>query len=170
MSLNTNNRPHIPKQFEREVLVEAGHRCAIPTCQSVPIEIAHIIPWAIIKTHTFDNLIALCPTCHTRFDRGDIDRKSMLQYKSNLTILANRYGDLEQRILRLFADNPSQMTIMIPGGLDILLMYLIKDKLIVPTGRNSGVILSGVPSGVEYGITSEGRNFINHWLQADPLE
>jgi 5-methylcytosine-specific restriction endonuclease McrA len=45
----------------------------------VPVEIAHIVPWEKVKEHTFDNLIVLCPTCHTRFDKGEIDRKSMLR-------------------------------------------------------------------------------------------
>ncbi|HKQ08164.1 MAG TPA: HNH endonuclease signature motif containing protein [Blastocatellia bacterium] len=76
-----------PRPLERDVLVEAGHRCAIPTCRQIPVEIAHIVPWARVKAHTFDNLIALCPTCHTRYDNGEIDRRAMLQYKANLSVL-----------------------------------------------------------------------------------
>ncbi|MGV9664817.1 HNH endonuclease [Nocardia niigatensis] len=95
-------RPEIPAELKRAVLVEAGHRCAIPTCRQTPVELAHITPWAKVKEHTFDNLIALCPTCHTRFDRGDIDRKAMFQYKANLDILNYRYTDLERQLLRAF--------------------------------------------------------------------
>jgi 5-methylcytosine-specific restriction endonuclease McrA len=73
------NRPAIPAALKRQILVEAGHRCAIPVCRQVPVEIAHIVPWEKVKEHTFDNLIVLCPTCHTRFDKGEIDRKSMLR-------------------------------------------------------------------------------------------
>jgi hypothetical protein len=65
-------RPDIPAQMRRDVLVEAGHRCAIPQCRQVPVELAHIVPWSTAKEYTFDNLIALSPTCHTRFDRGDL--------------------------------------------------------------------------------------------------
>jgi 5-methylcytosine-specific restriction endonuclease McrA len=64
------SRPALPRKLEREVLMEAGHRCAIPVCRQTPVEIAHIVPWAEVKGHSFDNLIALCPTCHTRYDRG----------------------------------------------------------------------------------------------------
>jgi predicted restriction endonuclease len=70
-------RPAIPRPLERDVLMEAGHRCAIPTCHQWPVEIAHIIPWDQVKEHSFDNLIALCPTCHSRFDKGEIDRRAM---------------------------------------------------------------------------------------------
>ncbi|MCC4318673.1 HNH endonuclease signature motif containing protein [Streptomyces malaysiensis] len=78
------NRPAVPRQLVRDLLVEAGHRCAIPTCRATILELAHIIPWAKTRAHDFDNMIALCPNCHTRFDKGEIDRLSMLHYKANL--------------------------------------------------------------------------------------
>ena len=68
-----------------------------PTCRSVPVEIAHIVPWT-------KNLIALCPTCHAPYDKGDIDRKAMRQYKANLSVMHGRYGDVEQRVFRLIAE------------------------------------------------------------------
>jgi hypothetical protein len=76
------DRESVPADLKRRVLIEAGHRCSIPTCRQIPVEIAHIEPWAKVQTHEFHNLIALCPTCHTRFDNGNIDRKSMLIYKA----------------------------------------------------------------------------------------
>jgi hypothetical protein len=77
-------RPPIPQQLRRDVLVEASHRCAI--CGSTPIEIAHIDPWSKVKEHKFENLIALCPNCHTLHHKGEIDRLSLLQYKRQLWI------------------------------------------------------------------------------------
>ncbi|MEV5747926.1 HNH endonuclease signature motif containing protein [Actinoallomurus sp. NPDC052308] len=65
----------------RAILVEAGHRCSIPTCRATPVEIAHIDPWAKVREHKAENLIALCPTCHKRYDKGEMDRQSMLIYK-----------------------------------------------------------------------------------------
>ncbi|MFI2286443.1 HNH endonuclease [Streptomyces niveus] len=99
----TQDRPDVPTALKRAVLVEAGHRCAIPTCRQTPVELAHITPWSKAKEHTFDNLIALCPTCHTRFDRGDIDRKAILQYKQNLEVLNGRYTDVERQVLKVYA-------------------------------------------------------------------
>ncbi|MGW3322504.1 HNH endonuclease [Streptomyces virginiae] len=95
-------RPDIPMELKRAVLVESGHRCAIQTCRQAPVDLAHITAWTKVRAHTFDNLIALCPTCHRRFDRGDIDRKAMLQYKANLDVLNHRYTDMERQLLRLF--------------------------------------------------------------------
>jgi hypothetical protein len=115
------DRPAIPRPLERAVLVEAGHRCAIPTCRQVPVEIAHIVPWSQVKEHKLENLIALCPTCHSRYDREEIDRLSMLQYKANLSVLNNRYGDLERRVLLHFAEHPAQELITVSGGMGLLL-------------------------------------------------
>ena len=166
-------RPAIPRPLERDVLMEAGHRCAIPTCHQVPVEIAHIIPWEQVKEHSFDNLIALCPTCHSRFDKGEIDRRAMQQYKANLSTLNGRYGDLEQRVLRFFAKHPEADEIELDGGLDILLMYLLEDGLLV-AGKGRGVkAISGVPVRAYsrlYHPTDKGKQFIQKWLGPETLE
>jgi hypothetical protein len=96
-------RPAIPAQLQREVKMEAGYRCAIPSCRQHPIEIAHIVPWAEVLVHEFLNLIALCGVCHARYDRGDIDRTAMRQFKANLGIINARYGEYERRLLEHFA-------------------------------------------------------------------
>ena len=96
-----DQRPAIPSELERRVLVEAGHKCAVTTCKQTPVEIAHIVPWSQVKTHEFENLIALCPTCHTRYDNGEIDRKAMRIYKTQLAASINIDKELHQRVARL---------------------------------------------------------------------
>lgn len=81
------NRPQIPAELKRRVLLEAGHRCAIPTCKFPDVDIHHIVPWAKVKEHNFNNLIALCPNCHRRAHNGEIDKKSLFQYKARLNAL-----------------------------------------------------------------------------------
>jgi hypothetical protein len=78
-------RPSIPKKLKLKVLEEAGYRCAVPTCRQTTMEIAHIIPWAESREHKFENLIVLCPNCHTRFDKGEIHRESIIAYKRALS-------------------------------------------------------------------------------------
>lgn len=84
-------RPAIPEEIKRAVLVEAGHRCAIPRCGQTEIDIHHIVPWETCKKHNYSNLIALCPVCHRRAHKGEIDRKSLLMYM--------------ERLIREFGDN-----------------------------------------------------------------
>lgn len=116
-------RTHLPINLKRRVLVEAGHRCAIPTCRDTTTEIAHIVPYSKVKAHTFDNLIALCPNCHTRFDKGEIDFKSIIIYKSNLSLfklsgLANHdfnvtlWSEESGGLITYYVENHSKYAIM----------------------------------------------------------
>jgi len=82
--MNNNQRPPIPSELKRRVLLEAGHRCAIPTCKFPDVDVHHIVPWSKCREHQFNNLIALCPNCHRRAHNGEIDRQSLLIYKSRL--------------------------------------------------------------------------------------
>jgi hypothetical protein len=92
-------RPPIPTEIRRRVLVEAGHRCAIPTCRYIDVDVHHIIPWAKCRLHEYENLIALCPNCHRRADTKEIDRKSLRLYKYNLRFAHDKYSQLEMDIL-----------------------------------------------------------------------
>src|SRR5713101_1188025 len=74
-------RSAIPANMRRKVLVEAGHRCAIPHCGSTEIDVHHIIPWETCQEHSPENLIALCPNCHRRAHKEEIDRKALIIYK-----------------------------------------------------------------------------------------
>ena len=143
------DRPPIPLPLEREVLMEAGHRCAIPTCKQTPVEICHIIPYSQVLKHEFDNLIALCPNCHTRYDRKQIDLTSMQQYKANLSVINGRYSDFEQRILRYFLEHPESKEIRLPlsGNMDIQVMNLVKDEYLECIGE--------LPQGFDVGIDSD---------------
>lgn len=78
------NRPAIPAELRRRILVEAGHRCAIHTCRSSDVDVHHIVPWEQCQEHAYENLVALCPNCHRRADAGEIDRKSLRLYKARL--------------------------------------------------------------------------------------
>jgi hypothetical protein len=164
------NRPAIPRELEREVLLEAGHRCAIPTCRQPTTEVAHIIPYSKVKKHSFDNLLALCPNCHTRHHKGEIDRKSLQQYKANLSILNSRYGDFEQRILKFFADQPDSNQIKLPGGNLIFLWYLLQDGYLVHLVSSVGHRIDEFPNYDWYELTVEGREFIQRWVSAQELD
>jgi hypothetical protein len=176
-----DGRPQIPAQLKRDVLVEAGHRCAIPTCKATTTEIAHIVPWSEVKEHKFENLIALCPTCHSRFDKGEIDRRAMRQYKANLGIINGRYGEIERRILTLFAEDATINVIGMPLASDIAMMYLVRDGmfvrgfdqsqgfgLIVPNGSSAVIDFTGKQEF--YSITDRGRDLVRRLAEARQLD
>ncbi len=86
MQMNTSavtlGRPKIPAGVEREVLTEAGHRCAV--CgDPCPLERAHIVPWCKTKDHSVGNLVCLCANCHQRADFEKWGEKTLRRYKEN---------------------------------------------------------------------------------------
>lgn len=102
-------------EVQRAVLIEAGHKCAIPSCRHPRVEIHHIIPWAKSKKHEYHNLIALCPNCHAQVHDGEIDRKSLVKYKSALISAIRDLGDsaftqpiveIKRRIYTIDASHP----------------------------------------------------------------
>ncbi len=83
-------KPAIPVEIRRQVLIEAGHRCAIQTCRnSANVDVHHIVPWEECKEHKAENLIALCPNCHRLVHDGKIDKKSQYKYKEICQKLTN---------------------------------------------------------------------------------
>jgi hypothetical protein len=89
-------------------------------------------------------------------------------------VLNGRYSDLERRVLQAMADQNARPGegLVLPGGMDILMMNLLADGIVVhgPPSRVQ-FVMAGVntPSQVVYVLTSQGRQFIDRWLGADPL-
>jgi hypothetical protein len=121
---------------------------------------AHIVPWAQVKEHKFENLIALCPTCHTRFDKGQIDRTSMRVYKLNLLLIHSRYGDLEQRLISIFVKDRRCKEFWWFADMEILLTYLVDDGLLQDTGetRQRGGLAQKL-----FKLTQKGEEYISQW-------
>lgn len=170
-------RDTIPADVKRAVLVEAGHRCAIPTCRATTTEIAHIIPWAETRDNAFVNLIALCPNCHTRFDqKKEIDHLSIKMYKHNLSILNNRYGEFERRLFGVLAVS-SERVFVVGAGEDLLVANGVKDGFFEDKHvEGMGLDISGsngfrknFPMSFTYWVTDAGVDFIKRYAEGQDI-
>lgn len=170
-------RDSIPAAVKRAVLVEAGHRCAIPTCRQTTTEIAHIVPWAKTQDNSSENLIALCPNCHTRYDqKGEIDQLSMKMYKQNLGLLNNRYSELERRIFEILAQT-GERVFVVGAGADVLLHNAVKDGLFEDKHvEGLSLDVSGsngfkkrFPLSFTYWVTNAGVEFIKRYVDGRDL-
>jgi len=75
-------RRQIPSEIRRQVLHEAGYRCANPVCRMVlAINLHHLDQVSEGGDNTIDNLIALCPNCHTLHHQGNIPHESLRAWK-----------------------------------------------------------------------------------------
>jgi len=156
-----DNRPPIPAEIKRRVLVEAGHRCAIPTCRHIDVDVHHITPWETCKKHEYENLIALCPNCHRRAHiNGGIDRKSLLLYKANIRFTHDRFSQLEVDILFLLNKTPHLREMWAPFN-KLLLKRLIDSQYIIYHETPAGVFISGMKTNPDYiQISEKGSEYI----------
>jgi len=83
------NRPAIPADVERQVLIDAGHRCAVCGCE-LPLERAHIIAWSQSKDHSAANLLCLCANCHGRADTEGWGAATLREYKQRPWVIRAR--------------------------------------------------------------------------------
>ncbi|MFJ1782902.1 HNH endonuclease signature motif containing protein [Streptomyces anulatus] len=168
----------IPAELKRQLFVEGGHRCAIPTCkQGPPLQLCHIEPYAKVKRHEFHNIIVLCARCHDLHTHKLIDQKAMRQYKANLGVLNSRYGEYERRVLTVFGimqgdideftDGPYFVQ---PRGRELDLWYLLHDRMIEACVQHGPACGQRLPTGdVTFRFTENGRELVRRLRDAQPL-
>ncbi|HEX4560104.1 MAG TPA: HNH endonuclease [Mycobacterium sp.] len=148
----------------RMALVEAGHRCAIPTCRHPTTEIAHIVPESQSHDDSFANLIALCPKCQNK----EIDAQSMRMYKHNLEILNSRYSDFERRVFDQIAET-DQRSFIVEAGLEIPLLHAVNDGLLRRVELAPVANQRGEPTQHKYEVTDAGLDFINRYICGEDI-
>lgn len=153
------SRPPIPADLRRKILVEAGHRCAIPTCRYIDVEVHHIIPWSSCNKHEYDNLIALCPNCHRRADSGDIDRKSLYLYKKNLRFLHDKYSQFEIDFLFKLSMS-SDRGEKIPHFMLIMIRRIVESGLVDVNEMRHFIVNGMNSSACDVFITKKGSDYI----------
>jgi hypothetical protein len=154
----------VPMGRKRMVLVEAGHRCAIPTCRHPTTEIAHIVPESQIHDDSFENLIALCPDCQKK----EIDGQSIRMYKRNLGILNSRYSDFERRVFDQIAET-DRRSFIVEAGLEIPLVHAVNDGLLKRVELAPVAIQRGEPTHYTYEVTDEGLDFVDRYIRGEDI-
>ena len=152
----------MPADLRRKVLVEAGHRCAVPTCRSVVgVDVHHIVPWNKRKEHKYPNLIALCPNCHRMAEKGDIDKKSLYLYKNNLRFLYDKFTTFEVDLLyELVELNPGEKHQFLPF-LKLLIKRIMEAGYITYEETMAQVAMGDTKLNPDLiKITNSGRQFI----------
>jgi hypothetical protein len=67
-----NHQRKIKPEQKRQLLAEAGQKCANPGCANWRLHIHHIRHWAVYKAHDSEHMIAICPACHDAAHIGPI--------------------------------------------------------------------------------------------------
>lgn len=114
-------RKKIPVKVERSLYAESLGCCLNPNCRERIVnyegdisEKAHIIEYSQSHDNSYENLIILCPNCHTRFDRNEeftieeIESWKKVRQKEISKILEEKFSsfeELEKQVKPLLLEN-----------------------------------------------------------------
>lgn len=160
-------RKAVPAEIRRSVLIEAGYRCAVPTCRNIlAVDLHHIIPVREDGGNEPGNLIALCPTCHALYERGNINQDAILAWKGTLVALSAAFD--RQAIDRLlFLDQAREPKLVVSGDGVLRFASLIAAGL----ARFSMQIFKPMEGVYLYRVrlTEKGARLVEAWRRGDRL-
>ncbi len=176
-----SRRKTINASTRQAVLLEAGYKCANPSCRHIlTLEIHHIIWVKKDGGNEPPNLVALCPNCHSLHTAGRIPSQAINVWKSLLVSLNNPHRnsadlllvlyDEEKRLARSTTeDSPRPPAFRFTGDGLGALSGLLTAKLIEISRRFSGAAYfgGGMPS-FEVRLTSAGKQLVEAWRSGKP--
>jgi hypothetical protein len=157
-------RTAIPEATKRQVLIEAGYRCGVPTCRTIlAIDLHHLVEVSEGGGNDGANLIALCPTCHALHHRGTIPREALYSWKGVLVALGAAFD--REAIDRLLFLSMCPKDYLVVSG-DGLLHY---SRLIAAGLARVDMKANNAWQIVTYAIniSGKGRLLIDAWRSGD---
>jgi hypothetical protein len=158
-----------PVAVRRELLVEAGHCCAI--CPNrVPLQFHHMIDWAVVKHHDPRHMIAVCANCHAFCANGFIDYQAQMQYKSRLASGVNRLVEVLRKLVTATPEPCSSLA----NELTTAITGIIQPQLDIAKwkGQPIGEILRSLyDSPIDATkVTPVDVQFLYDWIWGDALK
>ena len=174
-------RTTIPPATRQIALLEAGYKCANPRCRHIlTLELHHIIWVKEGGGNDPDNLVALCPNCHSLHTAGQIPADAIRCWKNLLVSLNNpsrASADIllvlhqeEQRLATSTDQAQQPPPLRFTGDGLGMLSSLLVSGLVIISRRFSGAshfIGGGMPS-FEVTLTPVGRQLVHAWLSGRP--
>ncbi|GHO52377.1 HNH endonuclease [Ktedonobacter robiniae] len=158
-------RQPISDSLKRQVLTEAGYRCAVPTCRGIlALDLHHIVEVQEDGKNTLSNLIALCPTCHALYTRGTISKDAIYAYKATLVSLSAAFDrEAVDNLLFLGISSPRRNLIVSGDG-------VLKFSSLIAAGYADYQQLANNASLIvtyTLGLTPKGAVLLNAWRSGD---
>lgn len=144
------------------VLHESGYKCANPACRTIlTLDVHHLDPVSDDGSNSPENLIALCPNCHSLHHKGHIPKTSLRAWKMILLSLNEGFDRKSIDILLALA---KLNMIYLSGDGVIECASLIASNLISSHGQVNNKL-----QNVTYilRLTKKGNLFISEWKQGN---
>lgn len=172
-------RVQVPAAARTLVLLEAGYKCANPTCRHILTLEFHHIEW--VKDggdNEPGNLVALCPNCHTLHTAGLIPRLAIETWKSLLVALNSANRGTADLLLVLAADEErfagSTDATQPPrfrftgDGLQSLAGLLTAGLAEISQRFSGGGWFGGSMPSFEICLTQRGKDLVASWKAGKP--
>jgi hypothetical protein len=149
------------------VLHEAGYKCANPYCRyPLTLDVHHLHYVSEGGSGDADNLLPLCPTCHTEHHRGSVPIESLRAWKM-LMLAINEAFDRRSVDLLLTIERLGKITRISGDGI-VDYAPLVASGL-VDIGEvwvQEGVSI-GATQTYQATLTEKGKLFIEGWKKGD---
>lgn len=159
-------RQKLPTKTREFLLTECGYRCAVPTCRTIlALDMHHI--WEVNAGGTDDpaNLIALCPTCHALYHRGNISSDAIYTYKAMLVAISRAFDlDTVDRLLFLNMIPPDHLVVSGDGLLHFSRLIAAGLAEFELKANNAGLLVTYTVN-----ISDKGRLIIEAWKSGDRM-
>ena len=126
-------RESISENIKRRLYAESMGRCMNPNCKRELFnnsgdisEKAHIIPYCETADNSFENLIILCPNCHTEFDKNH--SYSIEEVRSWKKIREEEFNKLFNKKFTTFNDLEEAVTPLLENNKVIYEQYYLGNK------------------------------------------
>jgi hypothetical protein len=162
-------RKAIPVDVKFLVLHEAGYKCGNPTCRHVlTLDIHHMVRVADKGPDTAENLLALCPNCHSLHHRGEIPTASIRAWKM-LVLALNEAFDTRSVDVLLALDKLGVVKRLTGDGI-VTLAPLVAAGLVnvreYPEGRSGGKFATYDLMYLAE-LSEKGRLLVEGWKKGD---
>lgn len=171
-------RKSLASSVKTAVLHEAGYRCANPICRTIiTLDIHHLVRVCEEGGDTEDNLLALCPNCHSLYHKGHILIESLRTWKM-LLLSFNQGFDRKSVDLLLALDKQKVFWVSGDGVLEFASL-LASDYITVESLTDyeniTDINIFRIPNVLtlqkallhKVSLTQKGEMFINAWKEGN---
>jgi hypothetical protein len=155
----SSKRKPIPLDVKVAVLTEAGYRCAVPTCRGIlALNLHHMDRVSDGGGDIAENLLPLCPTCHTLHHNGTIKKESIYTWKSVLVSLTRAF-DVTALDQLIFLNKRGVTKLRVSGDGVLSFARLIAAGLATfeCKGQNGPLLIYSV------NLTTSGKQLVSAW-------
>lgn len=156
--MGTPKRKTTPVDVKALLLHEAGYRCANPACRTIlTIEIHHLDQVSEGGPNAPENLVALCPNCHTLHHAGTLTLSSLRSWKFLLLALNEAF---DRKLVDLVLALHKVKAVHVSGdGILQCSPGIASGLILVETRRHS--------DDYWVSLSDKGRRFVQAWEEGD---